>query len=80
MNMLLQHLFLVPKQNEGNRSGMALSCLTMYLKIDHFKMETLSSIMAVMRQNEWTTSTDLKDAYLHIPMALKGNEISMFCG
>ena len=31
-----------------------------------FKMETLKSVIAVMRPQEWMTSVDLKDAYFHI--------------
>ena len=46
-----------------------LSYLNEFLVIDIFKMETTSSIMAAMKQNDWTTSIDLIDAYFHILMS-----------
>ena len=33
-----------------------------------FSMKTLSSIIPTLTKEMWTTSIDLKDAYLHIPI------------
>ena len=56
------HLFLIPKQDGGSRPVIDLSYLTQYVKVRHFKMETLAEIMATMQQKDWATLIDLKDA------------------
>ncbi|XP_029470567.1 uncharacterized protein LOC115098237 [Rhinatrema bivittatum] len=38
------------------------------LKIPHFRMETLRSVIAVVHEGEFLTSLDLTEAYLHIPI------------
>ena len=62
------HLFLVPKPGNHWRPVIDLSCLNKFLAISKFKMETPESIRASLRKNEWVTSIDLTDAYLHIPI------------
>ena len=59
-------LFLVPKPGNRWRPVIDLSCLNKFLAISKFKMETPESIRASLRKNEWVTSIDLTDAYLHI--------------
>ena len=59
-------LFLVPKPGNCWRPVIDLSCLNKFLAISKFKMETPESIRASLRKNEWVTSIDLIDAYLHI--------------
>ena len=61
-------LFLVPKPGNCWRPVIDLSCLNKFLAISKFKMETPESIRASLRKNEWVTSIDLTDAYLHIPI------------
>ena len=61
-------LFLVPKPGNRWRPVIDLSCLNKFLAISKFKMETPESIRASLCKNEWVTSIDLTDAYLHIPI------------
>ena len=61
-------LFLVPKKSGGWRPVIDLSALNQFLTIPSFKMETPESIRNDLRQYDWTTSIDLSDAYLHIPV------------
>ena len=61
-------LFLVPKPGNRWRPVIDLSCLNKFLAISKFKMEMPESIRASLRKNEWVTSIDLTDAYLHIPI------------
>ena len=61
-------LFLVPKPGNRWRPVIDLSCLNKFLAISKFTMETPESIRASLRKNEWVTSIDLTDAYLHIPI------------
>ena len=62
-------LFLVPKKTGDLRPVIDLSCLNDHLVIPRFKMETQASVRASIRENVWTVSIDIQDAYLHVPMA-----------
>ena len=62
-------LFLVPKKTGDLRPVIDLSRLNDHLVIPRFKMETQASVRASIRENEWTVSIDIQDAYLHVPMA-----------
>ena len=61
-------LFLVPKPNNKWRPILDLSKLNLFLKMEKFKMETPETIRTSLRQGEWVTSIDFKDAYFHIPI------------
>ena len=61
-------LFTVPKASGGLRPVLDLSPLNKHLKAIHFRMETPRSIRESIRQGDWATSLDLKDAYFHIPI------------
>ena len=61
-------LFLVPKPNNKWRPILDLSALNKFLKVGTFKMETPETIRTSLRQGEWVTSIDFKDAYFHIPI------------
>ena len=61
-------LFLVPKASGGWRPVIDLSVLNSFLDVPSFKMETPESIRNELNMGEWTTSIDLTDAYLHIPV------------
>ena len=62
-------LFLVPKKTGDLRPVIDLSRLNDHLVIPRFKMETQASVRASIKENEWTVSIDIQDAYLHVPMA-----------
>ena len=61
-------LFLVPKPHHKWRPILDLSKLNLFLKAEKFKMETPETIRTSLRQGEWVTSIDFKDAYFHIPI------------
>ena len=61
--------FLVDKKDGGYCPIIDLSVLNTHLEVTKFKMETTSSIMASLKQVEWTMSIDLKDAYFRILIA-----------
>uniref|UniRef100_A0A803K510 ribonuclease H n=1 Tax=Xenopus tropicalis TaxID=8364 RepID=A0A803K510_XENTR len=56
-----------------------LRMLNRYLKRQTFKMETLATIKSMIRPGDWLASLDLKDAYLHIPIALEHQRFLRFC-
>ena len=62
------HLFTVPKRSGGFRPVIDLKCLNSMIHCPHFHMETDRAIRSQLVPNEWTTSIDLSDAYLHIPI------------
>lgn len=40
-------------------------------KKQHFKMDTLNTVLNVVKPKHWAISIDLTDAYLHVPIFLK---------
>ena len=62
------NLFVVPKNNGGFRPVIDLKALNRYITCPTFRMETTRSIRSQLQLGEYTTSIDLADAYLHIPI------------
>lgn len=63
-------LFLVRKKDSNKwRPVIDLSRLNKFLVVPKFSMETAEKIRLSLQRGDWTVSIDLKDAYLHIPMA-----------
>ena len=59
-------LFLVPKIGGQWRPIIDLSALNAFIDCPSFTMETPRSILRALRQGQWLTSLDLKDAYFQI--------------
>ena len=62
------HLFVVPKVTGGFRPIIDLSALNRFVATTKFKMETIRTVMAAVRQGDWMVSLDLQDAYLQVPV------------
>ena len=62
-------LFLVPKRSGEDRPVIDLSPLNRTLEVPSFRMETQQSVREAIQPGEWVTSIDIRDAYLHVPMA-----------
>ena len=45
-----------------------LSHLTRFVDVSHFQMETIQSVLLSVRQGDWMTSIDLKEAYLQVQL------------
>jgi hypothetical protein len=61
--------FVVPKKAPGEwRAVLDLMALNQYIPAAKFKMETAESIRRDLNPRKWTTSIDLKDAYMHVPI------------
>ena len=71
--------FLVPKKTGDLRPFINLRSLNRYLKKQHFKMDSLNSVLNLVQQGDWAISLDLKDAYIHIPIHQGHKKFLRFC-
>jgi len=56
-------------ENEwGKRSAINLRGLNQFVRTEHFKMEGLYLLSDLLQPQDWMVKTDLKDAYLKIPI------------
>ena len=61
-------LFLVEKATGGWRPVIDLSPLNRFIRLTPFKMETVASVLASIREDDFMASIDLRDAYFQIPI------------
>ena len=61
--------FLVTKKDGGMRPILNLKQFNKHLVHRRFKMETLNRLISIVVPGVWMASLDLKDAYLHVPIA-----------
>ena len=71
--------FLVPKKTGDLRPVINLKPLNRYLKKQHFKMDSLHSVLNMVQKGDWAISLDLKDAYFHIPCHRDHKKFLRFC-
>ena len=61
-------LFVVLKASGAWRPVIDLSLLNLRVQQTSFKMETLQSVLLLVRARDWMVSLDLKDVYLPVPI------------
>ena len=61
-------MFLVAKKGIGQRPVLDLSPLNKFIATEHFKMENLMTIKALVNKGDYMINIDLTDAYLTVPM------------
>ena len=61
-------LFTILKKDGGIRPVFNLRRLNAYLTVPHFKMEWMTHVPMLVRQNDYMTSIDLSDAFSHVPI------------
>ena len=71
-------LFLVPKKGGGMRPVINLKALNEFIPFVHFKMEGMHTLRDVLKENDWMTKVDLKDAYFMIPIQEVDREMLRF--
>lgn len=59
-------LFLVPKKTGDLRPCLNLKPLNQFVPERYFKMETIKTVCSLMNKNDFMTSIDLSDAFMHI--------------
>ena len=57
-----------PKADGTHRLILNLKYLNEDVEHIHFKMETLKSVLPIIKRNSWYASVDLKDAYYSVPV------------
>ena len=62
-------IFIVPKKEGGWRPVVNLRSLNKYLRIVHFKMESIALLKDILQRGDYMGCLDLKDAYLSVPIA-----------
>jgi hypothetical protein len=62
-------LFTIVKKTGDLRPVLNLRPLNQYVEQTSFKMETTKTVCAMVYKNDYLTSIDLKDAFLHVPVA-----------
>ena len=72
-------MFLVPKKTGDLRPVINLRPLNQYLKTEHFKMDTMSKVINLVKKGDWAISIDLRDAYFHIPIFPAHRMYLRFC-
>ena len=71
--------FQVPKKTGDMRPVINLRPLNRYLRKQHFKMDSLTTVLNLVKQGDWAISLDLKDAYMHIPIFKNHRKYLRFC-
>ncbi|XP_040286209.1 dynein heavy chain 8, axonemal [Bufo bufo] len=71
-------LFTVPKKNVSLRPILDLKALNLFARVRHFRMESFRSVIASLEADEFLSSIDIQDAYLHVPIALSHQRFLRF--
>ena len=71
--------FLVTKKTGDYRAVINLRPLNQYLKTQHFKMDTMKTVLNLVKKGDWAFSVDLKDAYFHILIHPSHRKYLRFC-
>ena len=72
------HLFLVEKASGGWRPVISLSHLNEFVQLTLFKMETVASVLLLVREGYFLASLDLKDAYFQITIHPSSRKLLRF--
>ncbi len=71
-------LFIVPKKDGGQRPIINLKRLNSFVQTHHFKMEGIYMLKDLLKEGDWMTKVDLKDAYFMVPIASQHRKLLRF--
>ena len=71
-------IFTTSKKDGSSRMILNLKGLNTFLEYHHFKMESFSTIVSLIKSNCFMSSIDLKDAYYSVPIALERQKYLKF--
>ena len=66
----ISSVFVRPKKDGSHRMILSLKNLNKHVQYNHFKMDTLQSVISLMTPKCFMASVHLKDAYYSVPVAL----------
>ena len=66
----ISSVFVRSKKDGSHRVILNLKNLNKHVQYNHFKMDTLQSVISLMTPNCFMASVDLKDAYYSVPVAV----------
>ena len=72
-------IFVRPKDDESFRLILNLKKLNEYTEYIHFKMDTLTSILRLVRPGAYMAKVDIKDAYYSVPIRQSDQKKLKFC-
>ena len=64
----LSNLFLVEKENGGNRPVINFKTFNKFIAYEHFKMEGVHCLKLLLKQDDFLCKMDLKEAYFSVPL------------
>ena len=64
----LSNLFLVEKENGGNRPVINFKTFNKFIAYEHFKMEGVHCLKLLLKQDDFLCKIDLKEAYFSVPL------------
>ena len=77
--IFISRMFLVPKKDGTHKPVIDLRMLNRYIRKEHFKMEGVHLIKALLQEGDWMVKIDLKDAYFAIPILEEHWKYLAFC-
>ena len=64
----ISSIFMVPKRGGASRPVVNLKPLNKFVVRRHFKMEGMATLRELLREKDWMTSVDLRDAFMSVPI------------
>ncbi len=71
-------IFTTPKKDGSSRMILNLKSLNQFIEYKHFKMESFSTFVNMVKPNCFMASVDLKDAYYSVPIATEHQKYLKF--
>ena len=72
--------FLVSKKSGEKRPILDLHVFNRFVATRKFRMLSIKALLRCVREDDWFTSLDLKDAYFHVPVQQAHRKILRFMG
>ena len=64
----LPPIFLVPKDEDACRLILNLKSLNRFIRYQHFKMDTMHTVISLIQKDFYMVSLDIKGAYYSVPI------------
>lgn len=75
---IISNIFIRPKKDGKYRVILNLKSLNQNCEYSHFKMESFTDAVYMVRENAWFASLDIKDAYYTLPLSITSRKFFKF--